>query len=209
MTKEKYNSWSESYDSDSNPTRDLDSIIVRQIVERYNGKRIVEIGCGTGKNTILLSKIASQVHAIDFSKEMLEKTKKKLKDKMNMKFTSTDIREKWPCEDRSTDVIMCSLVLEHIENLDFIFSEASRILVGSGEFFINEFHPYRQYQGKKANYTKNGKRIEITSYVHNISEFVNIAFNNKFKLNKMDEWWYEKESETTPRLITFIFSKIK
>ena len=88
MTKEKYNSWSEYYDSDSNPTRDLDSIVVSQIVERYNGKRIVEIGCGTGKNTILLSKIASQVHAIDFSKEMLEKTKKKLKDKMNVKLIS-------------------------------------------------------------------------------------------------------------------------
>lgn len=36
-------------------------------------KSVVEIGCSTGKNTLLLSQIALEVHAIDFSAQMIEK----------------------------------------------------------------------------------------------------------------------------------------
>ena len=70
------------------------------------------------------------------------------------------------------DVVICSLVLEHIEDLFFIFSEAYRILKESGEFFINEYHPYKQYQGKKAFFQKNGKKVDLESYVHDVSEFI-------------------------------------
>ena len=208
MTKEEYNLWSDSYDSDNNPTRDLDHLIVRQSIHRYKDKKIIEIGCGTGKNTILLSEVASQVQAIDFSEGMLEKAKIKLKDKNNVRFFSADITEKWPFTKSSNDVILCSLVLEHIENLDFIFSEANRVLVASGEFFINEFHPYYQYQGKKPNFQKNGKRFEIESYIHDISEFINSALNNNFELRRIDEW-RENKQDLIPRLISIIFKKKK
>lgn len=206
---EQYNSWSASYDNDSNPTRDLDRLAVIQISQRYKGKRIIEIGCGTGKNTKLLSEIASSVHALDFSSGMLEMARKKLNNKDNVKFIIADIRQKWPFDDKSAEVIICSLVLEHIKNLEFIFSEANRILMNSGEFFISEYHPYKQYQGKKANYMKNGEKIKIIAHKHDVSEFVNTALDNHFKLIKINELHDEKEIQTVPRLITFIFEKLE
>jgi len=206
---EEYNSWSKSYDNDSNPTRDLDSLAVSQNSQRYKAKRIIEIGCGTGKNTTILAEIGSSVHALDFSPGMIEIARKKLSSKDNVEFTITDIRQKWPLEDKSADVITCSLVLEHIENLEFIFSEANRILMDSGEFFISELHPYRQYQGKKANYIRNNEKIEITAYKHDVSEFVNTAIDHHFKLERIDELHDENDTQTVPRLITFIFKKLK
>ncbi|MFX1453235.1 MAG: class I SAM-dependent methyltransferase, partial [Promethearchaeota archaeon] len=160
MTKEKYNLWSDFYDQDNNSTRDLDHLIVRRLIQKFKNKKIIEIGCGTGKNTILLSKVATHVLSIDFSKGMLEKAKIKMRDKKNVEFKFADITEKWPCENNYYDIVMCSLVLEHIENIYFVFSEAYRVLIESGEFFINEYHPFRQYQSKRANFQKNGKKIE-------------------------------------------------
>ena len=62
-----YNNWSESYDEDLNLTRDLDAEIVRKEFDKNKFESILEIGCGTGKNTIFFSEIANKVYAIDFS----------------------------------------------------------------------------------------------------------------------------------------------
>ncbi|WP_088241115.1 class I SAM-dependent methyltransferase [Calothrix rhizosoleniae] len=62
-----YDHWSDTYDSDDNFTRDLDLAVTREILIGLRYKSVIEIGCGTGKNTVLLSQIAEQVHAIDFS----------------------------------------------------------------------------------------------------------------------------------------------
>ena len=39
-----------------------------------------------------------------------------------------DITREWPIENNVIDLVTCNLILEHIENLDFIFSEANRCL---------------------------------------------------------------------------------
>ncbi len=42
--------------------------------------------------------------------------------------------------------------LEHIQNLDFIFSEAVNKLISGGKYYICEIHPFKQYTGTKASY---------------------------------------------------------
>ena len=46
-----YNEWSASYDQDDNRTRDLDREIIRSRLGDLHFDAILEIGCGTGKNT--------------------------------------------------------------------------------------------------------------------------------------------------------------
>ena len=62
-----YDNWSATYDADENLRRDLDRIVTRETLMGLRCKSVVEIGCGTGKNTLLLSQIALKVCAIDFS----------------------------------------------------------------------------------------------------------------------------------------------
>jgi malonyl-CoA O-methyltransferase len=208
MTNENYNLWCDFYDQDNNPTRDLDHLVIRKLIQQFKNKKIIEIGCGTGKNTVLLSEVAAQVLAIDFSEGMIEKARIKMRDKKNVEFEFADITEKWPCKDNYYDVVMCSLVLEHIENIYLIFSEASRVLIEAGEFFINEFHPFRQYQGKKAYFQKNGKKIELEYFVHDVSEFINSGLKNNFELRRMEEY-RDNNKDTIPRLVSFTFIKKK
>ena len=74
-----YNNWSSSYDEDVNLTRDLDFDVMIKTFKSSQFDSILEIGCGTGKNTELLSRIAKKVYAFDFSKEMISKSQRKNK----------------------------------------------------------------------------------------------------------------------------------
>ena len=201
-----YNKWSSTYDNDKNFTRDLDAIVMKKNFSDLKFNTILEIGCGTGKNTELLSRIAKKVYAYDFSEEMISKAKEKVKTD-NVIFSLSDITQKWQTKDQSIDLITCNLVLEHIEDLSFIFSEASRSLVDKGKFFISELHPFRQYEGTKANFKQDGTTTEINAFVHHISDFLDAADKNGLALIELKELWHEKDQNKPPRLVTFLFEK--
>ncbi|MEE9167151.1 MAG: class I SAM-dependent methyltransferase, partial [Candidatus Neomarinimicrobiota bacterium] len=200
------NSWSSRYDSDVNLTRDLDEIVTRNTLGSLDCKSILEIGCGTGKNTPLLSQIGERVHAIDFSEGMIRMAKKKLKLR-NVTFCVADITKPWPCSDGFANLIVCNLVLEHVENLSFIFSEASRSLAEKGRFFVCELHPFRQYQGTVASFQKDQGTTHIRAFVHHLSDFLDAAKDSGFSLKAFKEWWHEEGQNKPPRLVSFMFQK--
>ena len=201
-----YNEWSETYDTDENLTRDLDQSVTREALANLHFHSILEMGCGTGKNTAFLLQVGTHVHALDFSEGMIEKAREKIKAE-NVIFSVADLTQKWPCEDVSYDLIICNLVLEHIEDLSFIFLEASRVLEKKGKFLINELHPFRQYEGKKARFSSHEGVIEVQAFVHHISDFINAASNNGLKLVKLNERWHAHDQGKPPRIISFLFEK--
>jgi len=201
-----YNEWSESYDLDTNLTRDLDHKVTRDLLANLHFDSILELGCGTGKNTVFLAQIGMRVHALDFSQGMIKKAKEKVQAG-NVRFSTADLTARWPCEDGTYDLITCNLVLEHIEDLSNIFSEAARTLIPNGKFFINELHPFKQYRGTKARFERNEEVIEVEAFVHHISDFTNAAIAYGLKLIMLNEYWHEDDQDKPPRLVSFMFEK--
>jgi len=202
-----YNEWSEMYDSNENLTRDLDERVTREALSNFRFKSILEIGCGTGKNTILLVQLGEWVHALDFSQGMIEKAREKVKAE-NVRFEMADLTQPWNCESAAYDLVVCNLVLEHIQDLSHIFAEAARVLEAKGKFFINELHPFRQYQGTKARFQKNETAsVEVDAFVHHISDFTNAASLSDLKLVRLNEYWHAADAGKPPRLISFLFEK--
>lgn len=207
MSIEKsYNSWAEQYDTNENKTRDLDRKATIETLSKYNFENVLELGCGTGKNSEWLITKAKFVIGLDFSEEMLNKAKSKIaSDKI--RFQITDLKKPWPIQNNFADLITCSLTLEHIKDLDFIFNQVYQKLKDGGKFFVSELHPVRQYLGSKAKYeTENGiKELEV--YVHHLSEYLQTAERNSFKTIEINEWFDNQPVNEVPRLISFIFSK--
>ncbi len=201
-----YNEWSGIYNSNENLTRDLDQKITRETLAGQHFEFILELGCGTGKNTAFLVEIGANVHALDFSEGMIGKAREKVKAG-KVRFSMADLTKRWPCEDAAYNLIVCNLVLEHIEDLNHIFSEAARTLRQGGEFFINELHPFKQYQGTKARFERGEEIIEVDVFVHHISEFMSAAESNGMKLVKLNECWHETDENKPPRLVSFMFEK--
>jgi len=204
--KQGYNTWSSTYDTVENLTRDLDQAVTQKTLGNLRLKSILEIGCGTGKNTALLAQIGERVQAVDFSEHMIEKAKEKVKAN-NVTFSMADLTQRWGCDDGSVELVVCNLVLEHIEDLHFIFAEAARVLVKQGRFFVCELHPFKQYQGLKANFQKDQEAIEIQAYLHHISDFVAAAKENGLVVEELKEWWHEGDEQKPPRLVSFMFRK--
>jgi len=204
--RQAYSDWAATYDVDRNLTRDLDQAVTRNILANLHCKSVLELGCGTGKNTALLAEIGERVRAVDFSPSMIERAKDKLRLN-NVSFEVADITEPWPCASDSYDLIVCNLVLEHIRDLPFIFAEAFRVLVTQGRFFLCELHPTRQYEGKQASFLRNGKMTAIEAFVHHLTDFTDAAYDCGFSLQSMKEWWHEEDRNKPPRLVSFMFEK--
>ncbi len=201
-----YNEWSETYDADENLTRDLDREITRNVWRDSRFDSILEIGCGTGKNTAFLAQIGTSVRAVDFSQGMIEKAKEKVQAE-NVRFSMMNITQPWEFKDQSFDLIVCNLVLEHIRDLSFVFSEAARTLRPVGKFFIDELHPFRQYDGKKARFYRKDEKIEVDAFIHNISDFWNTATSNGLTLVTLNEYWHEADQNKLPRIISLLFER--
>ena len=205
--KEAYNNWASTYDTAENKTRDIEATALRKIFEHSEFNSVLEIGCGTGKNTIWLMEKAKKMTCVDFSEEMLQKASEKIKNG-KVTFKKFDIRKEWEFADNSFDLVVCSLILEHIEDLDFVFGQANKKLSAGGLFYLGELHPYKQYSGSKARFDSAGEEIVLDCFLHNISDFYKAAKNNNFTCTELNEWFDEKEKNTIPRLLTLVFTKI-
>lgn len=199
-----YNAWAANYDADKNLTRDLDAEVVRKEFAYYKFDSILEIGCGTGKNTGFLSKISKKVIALDFSENMISKAREKVNSE-NVSFIVSDITKEWEIGNDKFDLITFNLILEHIENLETIFLQTKKHLKPNGVVFLCELHPFRQYDGKKAVYVDNGMNKEIDAYIHNISDFIDSAKLNGLKLSELKEYWHEQDQNKLPRILSLKF----
>lgn len=205
--QEAYNTWSANYDAVVNKTRDLEARALREIISGEN-LNILEIGCGTGKNTVWLLSKAKYLIGTDFSEEMLAKAKEKITAE-NVKFQQMDLREEWGYDENSFDLITCSLVLEHIENLDFVFRQARKVLKPNGLFYIGELHPFKQYQGSKARFDTATGVFELECFIHHVSDFFNAAKKSDLDLTELKEWFDGDDKTNIPRLLTLVFQRTK
>jgi ubiquinone/menaquinone biosynthesis C-methylase UbiE len=205
-----YAAWAGSYDSSENRTRDLDGVVLRQHELDIAGRDVVEIGCGTGKNTEWLAEHAASVVALDLSPEMLAKARKRVTSS-HVSFLEHDIQRTWPLPDESVNAVIGNLVLEHVSNLRIIFHEAQRVLRSNGTLFICELHPFRQHLGGQAQYTdeKSGARHKIEAYIHELSEYVNSGIDAGLQLARIGEWADDQDraSSAPPRLLSLLFNR--
>ncbi|MCC3155120.1 class I SAM-dependent methyltransferase [Hymenobacter sp. BT770] len=202
-----YNAWANTYDTVVNKTRDLEATAIRQLLADIPFSEVIEIGCGTGKNTKWLAAQAAHVTAVDFSVEMLEKARVKNAN-ANVHFQQADITQAWAfVNNSSVDLITCSLILEHIQNLDFVFEQARAALKTGGFFYIGELHPFKQYQGSKARFDNGAGVFELECYTHHVSEFTALAREHGFRCEQLQEWFDDNDRAGIPRILAILFRK--
>jgi ubiquinone/menaquinone biosynthesis C-methylase UbiE len=170
-----YNEWAETYDTDENRTRDLAAQVLRQANLSFAGRKVIEAGCATGRNTDWLASSAAGaagIVALDFSEEMLTRARNRVRDP-RVRFVQHDVRSNWPIPDASADVVIAMLVLEHVELLEPFFVEASRTLNIDGQLFICELHPTRQLMGKQTRFTnaRTGEQTLVPAFLQQTDDY--------------------------------------
>ena len=201
-----YNAWAFQYDDNINLTRDLDKIVTKKSLVNYNFSNVLELGCGSGKNTEWLITRANKLVGLDFSKSMLDIARKKIISQ-KATFIETDLNKKWEISNNSFDIATVNLTLEHIDKMDHIFSSLFMKLIRGGKCFVCEIHPKKQLTGSKARFEINRTEIILDVFQHSEEDYIQSAEKAGFKLlTKKD--WYDNENDI-PRLISFLFEKPK
>jgi ubiquinone/menaquinone biosynthesis C-methylase UbiE len=205
--KQAYDSWAGQYDTNVNRTRDLEAVALRTALAHGQFAHCLEIGCGTGKNTAWLLQKAGSVTAVDLSDEMLAMARHKI-GAPNVQFLQADITQPWSFASEQYDLATFSLVLEHIETLDEIFSKLAAVMMLNGIVYIGELHPFKQYTGSKARFdTKDGEQKVVTCFNHHISDFTSAAKKYGFVAEAIQEYFDENDRTTIPRILTILFRK--
>lgn len=203
--QQAYDKWAAQYDSNINRTRDLEAIALRNVLNYISNADILEIGCGTGKNSEWLQTRAASLVAVDLSEQMLAKAKERLN---GIDFIQADITMPWSFTQKQFDLVTFSLVLEHINDLDLIFKEAAQKLKPGGKLYIGELHPFKQYSGSKARFDDEEGTIVVTCYTHHISDFINQAKAHGFSVAQLQEWFDDDDKEGIPRILTLLLTRL-
>ncbi|WP_304237122.1 class I SAM-dependent methyltransferase [Jiulongibacter sediminis] len=205
--KAAYKEWSKQYDSNRNRTRDAEALVLKELLGDLTFKHILEVGCGTGKNTGYLVNKTEVLTAIDLSEEMLAIAKAKIEsDKVT--FVKTDITEDWGFISQIVDLTTFSLVLEHIENLEPVFQKVAKHSAPNAFIYIGELHPFKQYNGSKARFeTEEGTQV-VSCFNHHLSDFTRAAGAAGFQLVKLTEYFDENDRKSVPRILGLLFQKM-
>lgn len=183
--------------------------------------KLIDIGCGTGRHSIELSKRGYSVTGIDLSESMLEKAREKAKlQGLQIDFLRHDARD-LPFEGKFDMAIMLcegGFPLMETDEMNFeILRNVSKSLKAKSKFIfttlnglfplfhsINEFHAEGGNEGNATYYSKNFDLMTLRD--HNLTKFVDdsgvekeIACNERYYL----------PSEITWLLKTLGFTKIE
>lgn len=202
-----YNFWAEQYDNNDNKTRDLEGIALREILANISINNCLEIGCGTGKNTVWLLEKATHLTAVDLSEEMLAKATKKISSN-KVEFVQADSTLPWDfTQNRRYDLVVFSLVLEHIQDLKPIFEKVAMTTTSNAYIYIGELHPFKQYAGSKARFIKDDMEHVVTCFTHHISEFIQLAQQQGFEAKIIKEYFDNNDQTTIPRILALLLQK--
>ncbi|HVE79057.1 MAG TPA: methyltransferase domain-containing protein [Gemmatimonadaceae bacterium] len=204
-----YDRWAASYDADDNATRDLDAQVVRWAPVALAGRDVLELGCGTGKNTGWLAERARSVLGLDFSAGMLARARARV-GAAHVRFVRHDVRERWPVPDAAVDVVVGNLVLEHVADLVPVYAEAARVLRSAGQLLLCELHPERQRRGGQARFSDpvSGVTVLVAAHLHTVAEYVNGGIAAGLTLRHLGEWLEPAATpEAPPRLLSLLFER--
>lgn len=180
-----YNLASGVYDKKEAYLNSFEKDKVREILGDVAGKKILDVGAGTGRLSVLLSKKGADVTALDLSEEML-----KVLSKKNRKIkTSVGDAESLPFTENSFDIVVSAFLIVHLKEPRYFFDEAYRVLKDGGHLLVTNINQKEPPVVK----TKAGDII-IESFYHRPEkireELENLAFSiEKEKIIKEDGVW--------------------
>lgn len=126
------------------PLRD----IVVAMVGAPAGLRVLDVGCGTGKQLERFAAAGSAVAGVDTSRAMLNRARKALGDGADLRLVDA---QSLPFPDASFDIVTATLVLHELtpDARATVAGEMLRVLCDGGTIVVVDFHvgPLRGFKG--------------------------------------------------------------
>ena len=181
---EGYAVWASTYDSGPNPLIDLDQAVVRPILDRYPPGRALDAACGTGRWAAYLSQRGHVVQGVDESPDMLDVARTNVPD---ARFSRGDLRS-LPLPSASVDLVVCSLGLTHLPDLDEPLAEFARVLRPGGHAVLSNIHHLSLPLGGVVELlTPSGRAIRLPASLFLPTDYISAALRAGFTIRSCAE----------------------
>lgn len=186
-----------------------------------NSKKIVDIGCGLGEQLYFLKQLIPSASFVncDIDPQIIELGKKKYSD-IEFKLQSADSIE---FDDKSVDVIICSNLIEHVNNPEKVLREIRRVLKDDGLLLIDFPNGYcmgelifrwggRLYHGKSSHlqaFTYSGAINLLRKNNLYINEEIHCLGYGPYINHSIYKTLFGSKYKTISALINKIFFKLK
>jgi len=185
---EAYDLWAENYDSQpGNLMLDLDEIVFSGLLDDVDikNRRVADIGCGTGRHWArILQKDPESLTGFDVSTGMLNKLNQKFPEAKTHVITDNNFST---VDDGSYQVILSTLTVAHLEDIEEALESWCRILTYNGDIIITDFHPDALSFGGKRTFRHHNGQIAVRNFVHSTIAIKRIFARNNFYVVSEDE----------------------
>ncbi len=171
-----YDLWASQYDEKLAFLNSFEGVQFAKMLGDLKGKKVLDLGCGTGRLTDLLLNNGGEVSGIDVSEKMLEVARKKYPW---VNFAQADA-ENLPFKDDEFDVVVSAFVIVHFKDLQKLFDEVCRVLKSGGIFVLTNINQKKAPKLK----LKNGEEIIIKSFYHIPKHVIKDLEHSFFKIEK-------------------------
>lgn len=177
-----YDLWAPSYDAQpDNPILLLDGLLFKELLSATSleGKRVVDIGCGTGRHwEALFRKNVAGCTGYEASTEMLRKVREKYPHAKTYLHSGHALKE---LEAGCCEVLVSTLVIAHIRNLSAEWREWNRVLKTGGDILLTDFHPVALQRGANRSFMHGDRLVYIKNHVHTLDKIRSLAAKMSWK----------------------------
>ncbi|NIY87543.1 malonyl-ACP O-methyltransferase BioC [Vibrio campbellii] len=172
----------ETYDKHAAFQRDVGHRLLDKLPENLTGKRVLDLGCGTGYFSQLLQQRGAEVVCGDISQDKAQQRC----GTQQMQYQIADA-ENLPFDDESFDYVFSSLALQWCVDLSYPLREIRRVLKAGGAGCFSTLADGSLYELREA-------WSKIDTYQH-VNNFIT---HNQVKIALAQSWCHNHHLDLTP-----------
>lgn len=157
------------------------------------GKRVLDAGCGPGKHSKRLTAKGAHLTCVDISSEMIKIAREHCRDKGE--FITADLAQV-KFTRSSFDLIIASLSLMYLKEINPVFKNFSKWLRPHGRVIFSIYHPVRfLHKIPDFNFSKprkvwihlDGCDVTVFNYYHPLENYFDALTTNEFEIKRFVE----------------------
>jgi len=165
-----YTAWASRYDADNddNPLISLEATVLDAMLSSCDNGRALDAACGTGRQEARLASLGYEVVGVDATHAMLDVARR---NHPGTQYVQGDLRS-LPAADAEFNLVLCTLALTHVAELDQVIAEFARVTRPGGQVVIVDVHPVQVLLGSHVPVTTQAAVAAVRNNMHLTSRYL-------------------------------------